>query len=204
MNRAFVLATALASATPAALALDASQVFEKVAPSVWMVRTFDASSRPLGLGSAVVVGTGRLVTNCHVLAKASSVVVRRKNVTYDAKLEHADPARDLCLLSVDEFPAPAVSVAPRESIKVGQRVFAIGNPRGLDMTLSEGLVSGLRGEWADGSHVLQTTAPISPGSSGGGLFDDNGRLVGITTFTHADSQNLNFALPAEWIADSSV
>jgi hypothetical protein len=82
---------------------------------------------------------------------------------------------------------------------VGEKVFAIGNPRALEVTLSEGLISGLRGEWADGSHVVQTTAPISPGSSGGGLFDAEGRLVGITTFQRRDSQNLNFALPSDWI-----
>jgi hypothetical protein len=200
-TRTTVVAAGLLGFAAASHALEPSQLFDRVSPSVWVVRTFDAGDRPVGLGSAVVVGPGRLVTNCHVLTKANAVVVRRKNVMYEAKLEHADAPRDLCLLSVDGFTAPAVEVAPRESIKVGEKVYAIGNPRGYEMTLSEGLVSGLRGEWADGSHVLQTTAPISPGSSGGGLFDEKGRLVGITTFTRTDAQNINFALPAEWIAE---
>ena len=198
------LAAATLAAAQSAQALEPSEVFDKVAPSVWVVRTFDGAHRALGLGSAVVVGNGRLITNCHVLAKANSVVVRRKNVSYDAKLLHADAPRDLCLLDVDDFAAPAVAMAPRESLKVGEKVYAIGNPQGFETTLSEGLISGLRGEWADGSHVLQTTAAISPGSSGGGLFDDKGRLVGITTFTRTDAQNLNFALPAEWIAEVPV
>jgi hypothetical protein len=205
MNRALkrsvlVAVVALAGAN-VCHALDASQVFEKVSPSVWVVRTFDANDRPVMLGSAVVIGPARLVTNCHVLAKASEVVVKRDNVMYGAKLEHADAPRDLCLLSVKGFSAPAVEMAPRESLKVGQKVYAIGNPRGLEVTLSEGLISRLRGEWSDGSHVLQTSAPVSPGSSGGGLFDEQGRLVGITTWITRDSQNLNFALPAEWIAE---
>jgi S1-C subfamily serine protease len=188
-----------AAALPVA-ALTPSELFEKLSPSVWVVRTYDAGERPLGQGSAVVIGNGKLVTNCHVLAKAKMVSVRRRNVSYEASLEHADTARDLCLLSVEGFAAPAVALGTAGELKVGQRVFAIGNPKGLEVTLSEGLVSGLRGEWSDGSHVIQTTAPFSPGSSGGGLFDEQGRLVGITTFIARDAQNLNFALPAEWIA----
>lgn len=188
-----------AVALPAA-ALSPSELFDKVSPSVWVVRTYDAGERPLGQGSAVVIGNGKLVTNCHVLAKAKMVSVRRRNVSYEASLEHADTARDLCLLGVEGFAAPAVAVGKASELKVGQKVFAIGNPKGLEATLSEGLVSGLRGEWSDGSHVVQTTAPFSPGSSGGGLFDEQGRLVGITTLIARDAQNLNFALPAEWIA----
>jgi serine protease Do len=183
----------------AAAGLEPSQVFDKVSPSVWIVRTFDANERPMGQGSAVVIGAGKLVTNCHVLAKSKQVMVRRRNVMYEAKLEHADAPRDLCILQVEGFGAPAVAMRKVAEVKVGEKVFAIGNPRGLEVTLSEGLVSGLRGEWADGSHVVQTTAPISPGSSGGGLFDEEGRLVGITTFQRRDSQNLNFALPSDWI-----
>jgi hypothetical protein len=200
MKRLSSLAVLLLAAAPC-FALDPAQVFEKVSPSVWIVRTYDASERAIGQGSAVVVAAGQLVTNCHVLAKAKSVIVRRRNVMYEAKLQHADAPRDLCLLSVAEFNAPAVVIAPIESIKVGEKVYAIGNPAGLEVTLSEGLISGLRGEWPDGSHVLQTTAPIAPGSSGGGLFDAEGRLVGITTLYSKTLQNINFAMPAEWIAD---
>lgn len=188
-------------ALPAA-ALSPSELFEKVSPSVWYVRALDSNDRQVGIGSAVVIGPGRLVTNCHVLAKASSVLVRRKNVMYEAKLEHADAPRDLCVLHVEGFNAPAVEIAPAAERKVGQKVFAIGNPVGLELTLSEGLISGLRAEWTDGSPVIQTTAAASPGSSGGGLFDDNARLVGIITFgvVGGGAQNLNFALPSEWIA----
>lgn len=197
-----IAAAALAcAAMPPARALEPTQVFDKVSPSIWAVWTSDASGRLLSQGSAVVIARGQLVTNCHVLAKANSVLVRRKNVMYEAKLEHADPPRDLCLLSVADFSAPAVELAPLADAKVGQRVFAIGAPKGLEMTLSDGLISGLRGEWKDGSHVIQTTAAISGGSSGGGLFDADGRLVGITTFYGVDAQNLNFALPADWIRD---
>jgi hypothetical protein len=183
-----------------ASALSPGEVFEKVAPSVWAVRSLDEQERPFGYGSAVVIGPGQLVTNCHVLAKAKHIQLRRENVTYEAKLELAHHARDLCLLSAKNFPAPAVMIGKLEDVKVGQRVYAVGNPQRLALTLSEGLISGLRGE--EGKPLLQTTAPISPGSSGGGLFDENGLLIGITTFgivnERRTTQNLNFAVPAEW------
>lgn len=190
-----------------AQALEPTQVFEKVSPSVWVVRTFDAEDRPVGQGSAVVIGPGRLVTNCHVLAKSKMVMVRRTNVMYEAKLEHADAPRDLCLLTVANFTAPAVAVRSVKELKVGERAYAIGNPQGFEVTLSEGLISGLRGELPGlpvdqgGSEVIQTTAPISPGSSGGGLFDAEGRLVGITSLIRRDAQNINIALPADWLAE---
>ena len=183
-------------------ALDPTQVFEKVSPSVWVVHSFEGKDRSSSLGSAVVIDTGRLVTNCHVIDKAKVVLVRRQNVMYEAKLEHADPARDLCLLKVANFTAPAVAQRSVKDLKVGERVYAIGNPQGLELTLSEGLVSGLRSRSDDPSSdtLVQTSAPISPGSSGGGLFDDEGRLVGITTFEFLGAQNLNVALPTDWIA----
>jgi serine protease Do len=186
------------------LALDPTQVFERASPSVWVVRTYDDAERPVGLGSAVVIGPGRLITNCHVLVKSKAVYVRRENVMYQATLEHADAPRDLCQLQVAKFEAPAVQLRPASELKVGERVFAIGNPKGLEVTLSDGLISGLR-SLTDSSvgpgTLVQTSAALSPGSSGGGLFDAEGRLIGITTFGWRDAQNLNIALPTEWISE---
>ena len=186
-----------------ALALEPDKIFEKVSPSVWTVRALDAQEKPLTGGSAVVVGPGRLITNCHVLRQARSIQIRQDNVSYTAVLEFPDTERDLCQLSVRNFRVPAVAIAPSGSLKVGARVYAIGSPRGLELTLSDGLVSSLRAG-DEGAPLIQTSAPISPGSSGGGLFDSEGRLVGITSFQRRDSQNLNFAVPAEWIAEVPV
>lgn len=197
----------LALAAGAAAALEPEVLFSKVSGSVWAVRTFDAQERPLRAGSAVVIAPGRLVTNCHVLAKASSFVIKQDNVTYGATLEFPDPARDLCQIKVANFTAPPVALAPAGSARVGQRVYAIGNPRGLENTLSEGILSGLRGGTGGGgagepeARLLQTTAAISPGSSGGGLFDSEGRLLGITTFAARDGGSLNFAMPVEFLAE---
>ncbi len=182
-------------------AMTAQDVYQAVAPSVWGVATFDESNRLIGRGSAVVIDSGQLVTNCHVLAKAKAVAVRKENVSYGAKLLHADVQRDLCLLKVDNFSATPVRVATISQTKIGTKAFAIGNPRGLEQTISEGLVSGIRRNDNDEIQFIQTSAPISPGSSGGGLFDDQGRLIGITTGGIEQSQNLNFAVPAEWISE---
>jgi len=187
-----------------AQALTPEQVFDKVSPSVWAVRALDATERPFSFGSGVVIGPGRMVTNCHVLAKAKFVHVKRETTIYEAKLEHADVDRDLCTLAISGLAAPAVVIGGLADLKVGQRVYAIGNPVKLALTLSEGLISGLRSE-VPTLPPIQTSAAISPGSSGGGLFDMDGRLVGITTLIVVDrarlTQNLNFAIPAEWVAE---
>jgi serine protease Do len=83
------------------------------------------------------------------------------------------------------------------TLAVGTKVYAIGAPQGLELSLSDGVVASLRP--LGGSSLIQTTAAISAGSSGGGLFDSLGRLVGITTFQSRTGQNLNFAVPADWI-----
>ena len=90
-----------------------------------------------------------------------------------------------------------VNVALSSAVATGERVYAIGAPEGLELTFSEGVVSSLRE--TEGAHIIQTSAPTSPGSSGGGLFDAQGSLVGITTFQLKEGQSLNFALPGEWV-----
>jgi len=183
-----------------AQAPSAEKVFEKLAPSVWYVWGIDAGDRRVSQGSGVVVGPGKVVTNCHVLSKVRSIYVQRENVIYIARLEHADAERDLCQLDIKNFTAPAVVLGTTRDLRVGQKVYALGNPQGLEGTFSEGIVSALRGP--DGKDpLIQTTAPFTSGSSGGGLFDSEGRLVGITTFIHRGSGNLNFAVPVDWVRE---
>ncbi len=108
----------------------------------------------------------------------------------------ANKAADRCILAV-MHPLPVwVKIRPYADVKVGEHVYTIGSPKGLELTLAEGLVSSKRAI-EGGSRFIQTSAPISPGSSGGGLFDAQGNLIGITTFMLRDSQNLNFAIAAE-------
>ncbi|APV48520.1 hypothetical protein BWI17_01745 [Betaproteobacteria bacterium GR16-43] len=176
---------------------NAEDIFASASPSIARVLAKDAGGRPVSQGSGVVVGAGTVVTNCHVTAGSNDISVKIGGEEYSASVSSEDKEHDLCKLSVSGLSAPAVSIGSVSQVRTGQRVFAIGAPQGLELTISEGIVSALR-NFPDGT-VIQTSAPISPGSSGGGLFDQSGRLVGIVTFQHKFGQNLNFAVPADWI-----
>ena len=193
---------ALLAATTPAHALSPAEVFAKVSASVWKVVGLDADGLPLGQGSAVVVARRTLVTNCHVLAKARSVLLRHGSTSVPAQLSAWDVQRDLCQLNAAAVEAPPVALGDSARLAVGQVAYAIGHPRGLDLTMSEGLVSSFRRNAAGQLLLVQTSAAISGGSSGGGLFDERGDLVGLTTIgSTANAQNLNFAIPAQWIQD---
>jgi hypothetical protein len=194
-------ALALAGISSAALALPADRFFAKTAPSVWRVIAYDADGIAFSQGSGVVIAKETLLTNCHVLAKAKRFAVKQDNASYEARLQYIDLERDMCQITVRNLPAPAVELGDSDKLAVGQPVYALGNPRGLELTLSNGLISSLRQDDNRKLFLIQTTAPISPGSSGGGLFDEEGRLIGLTTLIFKDSQNLNFAVPVNWLRE---
>lgn len=179
-----------------------TKVFEKVSGSVVIIK---AHSKKHGdfQGSGVLIEDGKtIVTNLHVVQNATMVNIEFPDGrNYRAKGYLAVNAeKDLITIRLPKKMSrlKAIKIADLKSLKVGQKVVAIGSPQGLSNTVSEGIVSAIR-EFNFSSKVIQTTAPLSPGSSGGGLFNENGRLVGITSFHHVDGQNLNFAYPAEEI-----
>ncbi len=180
-----------------AKALSSAALFAQASQSVVRVNAVGANERPIRIGSGVVTERGGVITNCHVALGGGQLKVVHASGSFDARVSVADEEHDLCKLDVAGLSAPPVPVGRASSLAVGQKVYAIGSPQGLDLTLSDGMVSSLR-TVKDGS-IIQTTAPVSPGSSGGGLFDEFGQLVGIVTFQSASGQNLNFAVPAEWI-----
>ena len=206
-----LLCAACLTAIPAANALNATEIFAKTRDAIFMVIV--TADEPgvvdvVSQGSAVLIAPGRFVTNCHVLEKGKRFVVSRREdrIVERVLLVTYLKGRDLCELDLAE-PKPGfdkpVEVAPDDSLLVGANVFAIGSPRGMEMTISNGIVSGFR-EANGGMKLIQTTAPISPGSSGGGLFDEQGRLVGITSMVARNAQNLNFALPASLIPSARI
>jgi hypothetical protein len=174
----------------------AASVFATAAPSVVVVEALDASGGRVALGSGVVVANHEVVTNCHVIKAGISLRVHQRKSRSVATLLSADQDHDLCTLKVPELSAPPARIRGNEPLQVGENVYALGAPQGLELTISEGLVSSLREH--EGAFLIQTSAAISPGSSGGGLFDQAGKLVGITTFSVTGGQNLNFALPVAW------
>jgi len=180
--------------------LSPAAVFKKVERSVFVVYATasfaDARAHDVMLGSAVAVADHFLLTNCHVVANRPVIRIVRGETSLVANLVASEPKADRCILKSEGEPlTPIAGVRSYQDIAVGERVFAIGTPMGLDLTLTQGVVSSLRN--IGGRNLVQTDAPISPGNSGGGLFDESGNLIGITTLaSRAGIQNLNFAVAA--------
>jgi len=156
-------------------------------PSVFVVEVLDETGSLVATGSAVVVAPDQVITNKHVIEAGAAVrIIKQRNGTLAADVSYVDPDHDSGLLTVEELKAPAVRVHLSSALTVGERVYSIGAPEGLELTISEGLISGLR-EFGQ-VRLIQTSAAISQGSSGGGLFDAQGQLVGITTFFLQEGQ----------------
>lgn len=154
------------------------------------------AGRDVSQGSAVAVSKQELITNCHVVENSPFIVVIQKDHVTEAKLVKSNQASDRCVIRVESAGLSSIQgVRSFSDLSVGERVYSVGTPSGLEQTLGEGLISGLRENKR--IKLIQTTAPISPGSSGGGLFDASGNLIGITTFMLRDTQALNFAIAAE-------
>jgi tetratricopeptide (TPR) repeat protein len=195
-----ILLSALLHAPTGLAESDAQRVFQLAAPSVVTILALDERGRVEGQGSGVVIGAGRIATNCHVVRDARSVKVRSPKAEAVATWATMDPTRDLCVVTSSSIDAPPARIRRGKELVVGDRVFAVGNPLGFELSVSEGLVS-LTGP-VRGERVLIITAVLSPGSSGGGLFDSEGQLIGLTTAASLGvGQSLNLALPAEWIEE---
>lgn len=184
-------------------------IYEHVSPSVVTVVASNlADQGTIFYGSGVVLEGKKVVTNCHVVEKSTIFVVVQHEKVFRATGLTRHRFADICLLHVPTLPFPAISkFKPISQVKVGQRVYAIGSPSGLELTLSDGLISGLRKMPVDETKspgqmqpIVQTTAAIEHGSSGGGLFDDSGALVGITTFGRTEGSQY-FAIPIDRVTE---
>src|SRR5262245_9004474 len=187
-----VLEAAAQSAQPTA----ASRIAQRYLDAVGTVISLDENQQPLALRSGFFIDDqGHLVTNAHVVEGAAGVVVRYRSQSKEAvRVIRFDPRYDAVVLETGYQNTVAVPISDSVGVKVGEDVVVLGNPRGLEGTVSTGIVSALR-EIA-GVQYLQITAPISPGSSGGPVFDTTGRVIGVATATVSRGQNLNFALAA--------
>jgi len=182
-------------------ASEAEQVFKAVHDSIVTITVFDERNEVDSLGSGVILASGRVITNCHVVQEATAIQVKVGEKEWKATVMLADTTRDLCQLDVPGLAAPAVKIRSYHTLQIGEPLYAVGNPLGFGLSVSSGLVSSIG--LYKGQTRLFSSAPISPGSSGGGLFDSQGRLLGITSGFYPGAQNLNLALPADWINDLS-
>lgn len=196
------LAHPVGPAAPAVEKGDLAALAHRVRPSVVEVLgTVDASGET-SYGTGFVLGrSGLVVTNAHVVRGVSQVMVRTIDGALLASVEvlEADADVDIAVLRVTGLTAPPLEPAPAEP-SVGTRVLAVGHPRGYEFTVSDGIVSALRTlDARPGLELIQTTAPISPGSSGGPLVDLAGRVVGVCSMTLMEGQNINFAVPVRTV-----
>ena len=194
-----VLILAAARASEAEALDDAQRVFARVSASVVTVEAADAQGTVESQGSGVVVGDGQVATNCHVIREAASIRVRLAKAELPAVWSHRLPGLDLCMMTVSGLKAGPVKLRSSQGLVVGEPVYAIGNPLGFGPAVSTGLIA--VAEQRPPYPLLVATAQQSPGSSGGGLFDREGNLLGITTATLGTGQNLNRILTADAVAD---
>jgi hypothetical protein len=177
---------------------DPKSLYARCRPAVVLITTSNASgfSTALGTGFGVSDGT-TVITNLHVIQGAMGAKIKTAdNREYDIKYVLGyDQAHDLAVL---ESPVhlPQLALSDHEP-SVGDVIFTIGNPHGLEGSFSEGLVSGLRE--LEGSSVYQISAAVSPGNSGGPVLNQSGAVIGVTTFGMRSGQNLNFAIPIRYI-----
>lgn len=196
-----MLAAALLAVLPwsAARALSPEAVMEAVQPSIVRVAVLDANGTAVRQGSAVVIRPNEIVANCNAVAgEAATVVVFRGAKWALAQLQGTDRQRNLCHLrwrGDEEIGVPVRGVVAMEHVRKGQVAYAVGSPRGLDLQLSGGIVSGFR-RHAERGMVIELDAPIAPEASGGGLFDREARLIGFTAIVLKDDQVLDFSVPA--------
>jgi S1-C subfamily serine protease len=172
----------------------ASLIYERCHSSVVVVYPLDKDNKPLGQGSGFIIATNRVVTNHHVLADAAGAAVSfADGGTEVAEGIVADnPTRDIAIISVKTGTRAALKLGDELSLKQGDEVYAIGAPRGLDLSITNGIVSGFRS--IEDQFLLQTTAVIAPGSSGGPLFDRDGGVIGVTTLLLTDSPGIYFSV----------
>ena len=186
--------------------LTAEQIYKKVSDAVVVVHAYDENNRLASQGSGVVLNDkGYVVTNYHVLSGNDRLeILHGKQVVPYVDIIGIDVEKDILILKIDAKRFPAIEIGDSRNLNIGQRVYAIGSPLGLENSISEGIISGLRSVDEAKRNFIQITASISPGSSSGAIVNDKGELIGISTLTFKDSQNLNFAIPIEDILNTQI
>ena len=156
------------------------------------------------LGSGFVIGVGQIATNYHVIKGIASGTVKLVGQTTEHTIQSVlaiDPARDLAIIQATGVSASSLTLGNSDGVQIGQSVYAAGNPRGLAGTFSQGIISAIRPEGINlvAGKVLQMTAAISPGSSGGPVLNADAEVIGIAVGQVVNGQNLNFAIPVNYL-----
>lgn len=182
---------------------DLPEIVKKIEPSVVVILTYEDGINTGQASGFFISNEGDIITNYHVLQDADSIEVK----TFDGKIYPVtkilaeDKEGDLIRISV-EIPKSEVNpvLLSKSTPEVGERILVIGNPLGLEKSVSDGIVSAVR-EIPEFGKIIQITAPVSPGSSGSPLVNMKGDVIGIISFQIVEGQNLNFAIPSERIVN---
>src|SRR5260221_1491522 len=185
-----------------AFAQTAQEIARKAFASTVLLVMEDASGQPLSLGSGFCVGDGKLASNIHVIDGAARGYAKLGGETtkYDIEgIAALDPETDLVVVKISGGCSQALSLGNSNAVQVGDPVYAVGYPQGLEGTFSQGIVSSIRE--LGSNRLLQITAPISPGSSGGPVLNEKGEVIGVSVATFRGGQNLNFAVPSIYLKE---
>lgn len=200
MKKLIVLATLLCLLiVPPAFALTPQEIAQNALASTVLVTITNSSGQSF-FGSGFVIGEGQIATNYHVIegivTGTVSLVGNENKHTIESVIA-TDKAHDLAIIEATSLKAPPLPLGDSDSVVVGQAVYIAGNPQGLTGTFSEGILSAIRpeGNVLVLDTILQMTAPVSPGSSGGPMLNQNGEVIGVVFSQVTRGQNLNFAIP---------
>jgi S1-C subfamily serine protease len=205
----FVLASSVAvlgfSSPVSAGQMTPAEIARMAIPAVVVIKSQIPGSEGTGSGF-IVDSSGTIVTNLHVIEGATALAVKLSNGDiYDQVLVRAfDERKDLAVIQIPGFGLPTVPMGNSDTLTVGEPVLLVGNPLGLEASVSSGVVSGIRD--AGGFRVIQTDAAANPGNSGGPLLNGQGQVIGVLSFKLKGAESLNFVIPinyARGLASSS-
>jgi hypothetical protein len=181
------------------VSLTTAQIAKRVSPSVVVIQGKTDSGDVLGSGF-IVSKDGKIVTNLHVIQdlKVASVQLSNGEIFDSMSILATDERRDLAIVRIAGFELAALELGNSNSLTVGEPVVVVGSPRGLDGTVTAGILSSVR-DSGDGFKVLQTDAAVNPGNSGGPLVNSKGQAVGVVSFKLRSSEGLNFAIPISYV-----
>ena len=180
----------------------APQIAEKALAATVYLEMQDSNGLPLGFGSGFFVRDNLIATNYHVIegaARGTAKLVGQFSTYTIEGVTATDQTNDLALLKVTMSGINPLPLGNSSDVKIGETVYVAGNPRGLEGTFSNGIISSRRDPYT--KERLQMTAPISPGSSGGPVLNSKGEVIGVSFMTLVGGQNLNFAIPSKYLTE---
>ncbi|MEZ0232841.1 MAG: trypsin-like peptidase domain-containing protein [Methylophilaceae bacterium] len=195
--RKLILLLAMLTYIPASYAFDRAKLFDSFF-SIVLVRGYNHDGS-LAYGSGVIIAPNKVLTNCHVLRQTKEPWVSRGEDSYTITAIQADSWHDICLLTMENLPFKAVTLGNSNTLKKGQETISVGHSSGNPSPVtSVGIIKSIYP--LDHGSVIRSTARFALGASGSGLFDGEGRLIGINTFKTIGRNAYFYAVPVEWIS----